>query len=606
MTFVRHATMICCILWISVMVSFAQERKPARDSTQRYENVEGYSSKRGFTRFMYRLFYDPVPAGEKVQNAVTIRKKLPDAAFQGKVIRNIIIVTLDPFGNSVSDTTSSLLSRLSWVGNRLHVKTHTSVIANLLLFRAGQPYDSLMATESERLIRSMQFVADVSLFTRLVTPDEDSVDVFIRVLDIWSVVPVVSLNSGRLALELGDDNLIGIGHSFHYKYLLDRETGDCVNQAMYFIPNIGHTFIHSLLQFGTDEFGHSNMLVAAGRSFFSPYSSWAGGVGFLQQNRGKPLGSENGLRYKLNAQDFWLGSAVQLFEGDSEYLRTTRVVTAARIARTRYAEKPLPLLDTAGLYDDEDLYLVTIALSSWQFIQDQFVFAFGLTEYIPVGKIVSFTTGFQLKHDRKRYYVGANLAYGKYHPWGYLRPAVVLGTYVGESGAEEGGLGAGVYYFSGLIKIGRWKFRQFAKSQVTLGMNRPLFDSLSVHYEGGLPIFNSSTLAGASRLLFSLQTQSYPPWHFIGFDFGPFVTFSLGIPGDKDLWFRHQKIYTHFGIGMLVKNQRLLLNTLQFSISYYPEIPGQGFNLFRVNSFHTDDFGLQGFEIGKPATLEFR
>ncbi|MFO7722763.1 MAG: hypothetical protein R6V49_06015 [Bacteroidales bacterium] len=606
MTSVRNASVLCCVLWMSIHVSFAQERKPAGDSTLRYENVEGYSSKRGFTRFMYRLFYDPAPAGNKLRTAKQITEKSPDTCFQGKVIRHIYIQTLDPFGNSARDTVTSSLRLLTELGNICHLKTHPSVVANLLLFRSGHTYDSLLVNESERLVRSMQFVTDVSFFTRVVNPDVDSVDVFIRVLDIWSIVPAVSLSSGRFALDLGDDNLIGSGHAFHNKFLLDRETGDYVNQATYFIPNIGHTFIHSILQYGTDEFGNFNKLVTAERSFFSPYSPWAAGVGLLQQSHGKPLGSENGLRYKLNAQDFWLGSAVQLFEGNSEYSRTTRFVTAARFARTRYTEKPLPFLDTAGLYEGEDLYLVTFALSSWQFIQDQFVFKFGLTEDIPVGKIVSFTTGYQLKNNEKRAYFAAGLAYGNYHPWGYLRPAIVLGTFVGKSGTEEGVFGAGVYYFSGLIEAGGWRFRQFIKSQVTLGMNRLPFDSLSINNELGITGFNSPTLSGASRLLFSLQTQSYPPWNFIGFDFGPFFTFSLGILGDKDLGFRHQKIYTHFGLGVLVKNQRLLMNTFQFSISYYPEIPGQGFNLFKINSFHTNDFGLQGFEIGKPATLEFR
>lgn len=555
---------------------------------------------------MYRLFYNPVAPGEKLRMAKQITEKLPDTLFQGKVIRNIYIETLDPFGHSASDTVGSTLSLLSGLGNRFHLKTHSFVIANLLLFRSGKLYDSLLVKESERLIRSMQFVADVSFFTRVISPGLDSVDIFIRVLDVWSIVPVVSFSSDRFALKLGDDNVAGTGHALHNRFILNRETGDHVNQATWFIPNIGNSFVHSTLQYGTDELGNFNKLVAAERSFFSPYSQWAAGVGLLQQSHVKPLGFDNGLRYKLNVQDFWLGSAVQLFEGDSEFCRTTRFVSAARILRARYPDKPLQYQDTAGVYAGENLYLVTFALSSWQFIQDQFVFKFGLTEDIPIGKIVGFTSGYQLKNDYKRFYFAGSLAYGNYHPWGYLRPSVVLGTYVGESGNEEGVFGAGVYYFSELIEKGRWRFRQFVKSQVTFGMNRAPFDSLSLNNEVGITGFNSSALSGTSRLLFSFQTQSYPPWNFIGFDFGPFFTFSLGILGDKELGFRQQKVYTHFGLGVLVKNQSLLMNNFQFSISYYPEIPGQGVNLFRVNSFQTKDFGLQGFEIGKPSTLEFR
>lgn len=606
MKWVRIAFIVCFCFGMSIHLSFAQETKPGKDSTLRYENIEGYSSKRGFTRFMYRFFYDPVAAGEKQRPLKQRAEKVPYTHFQGKVIRNIYIETLDPFGNSAGDTATSSLSLLSSAGNFCHLKTHPSIIQNLLLFRSGQAYDSLLVKESERLVRSMQYITDVAFLTRVVSPHADSVDIFIRVLDIWSIIPVISLTSGRVVLELGDDNIAGIGHAFHNRFVLNRKTGIFVNQANYFISNIGNTFIHSNLQYGTDELGNFNKQITAERSFFSPYTKWAAGTRLLQQSHGQPLGSENELRYKLNVQDFWVGSAMQLFEGNSEYCRTTRFVAAARFVRMRYPVMPLQYLDAAGAYTNENLYLSTVALSSWQFIQDRFVFKFGLTEDIPVGKIISFTTGYQSKNNHGRPYFAAGFAYGNYHTWGYLRPSFVLGTYVGESGAEEGVFSAGVYYFSRLIETGRWRFRQFVKSQVTLGLNRSSSDSLSINNEVGIMGFNSPALSGTSRLLFSSQTQSYPPWNFIGFNFGPYFTFSLGILGDQATGFLHQKIYAHLGLGVLIKNQRLLMNTFQFSISYYPEIPGQGINLFRFNSFQTSDFGLQGFEIGKPATSEFR
>ncbi len=93
--------------------------------------------------------------------------------------------------------------------------------------------------------------------------------------------------------------------------------------------------------------------------------------------------------------------------------------------------------------------------------------------------------------------------------------------------AEQGVFTAGVNYFTGLIEIGKWKFRQFVKPQVTIGINRFSYDSLTLNEGYGLDGFNSSTLSGTSRLLFTLQTQSYAPWNFIGFRFGPFLFIHL-------------------------------------------------------------------------------
>jgi hypothetical protein len=49
-----------------------------------------------------------------------------------------------------------------------------------------------------------------------------------------------------------------------------------------------------------------------------------------------------------------------------------------------------------------------------------------------------------------------------------------------------------------------------------------------------------------------------------------------------------------------------VMNTFQVSISYYPTIPGVGNNLFRLNSYNTDDYGYRTYELGKPEPIHFR
>jgi hypothetical protein len=113
-------------------------------------------------------------------------------------------------------------------------------------------------------------------------------------------------------------------------------------------------------------------------------------------------------------------------------------------------------------------------------------------------------------------------------------------------------------------------------------------------------------LAGTSRFLFTAQTQSYAPWDFIGFHFGPYLNFSLGMLGDAVNGFRNSKLYSQIGLGVLIKNDNLVMNAFQISISFYPVIPGKGNNIFKLNSFQTTDFGFRDFEIGKPGPVVFR
>ncbi len=124
------------------------------DSTHLYENIESYSERSKFTKFMFRLFYKPVAPGpvRTGQGRKLVQK--PYSSFEGKIIRNIKITTLDPFGYSIGDTIVASQNFLSRTGNRFHIKTRQSTIRNLLLIHENQIFDSLLVKESERLVRS--------------------------------------------------------------------------------------------------------------------------------------------------------------------------------------------------------------------------------------------------------------------------------------------------------------------------------------------------------------------------------------------------------------------------------------------------------------------
>ena len=180
------------------------------------------------------------------------------------------------------------------------------------------------------------------------------------------------------------------------------------------------------------------------------------------------------------------------------------------------------------------------------------------------------------------------------------------GTFFRSSHVEQGVITLGVNYFTGLFEIGKWKFRQFVKPQLTIGINRPSYDTLTLNAGHGIVGFNSTGFSGTDRLQFMLQTQSYAPWNVFGFHFGPFLVGSFGMLGNSVSGFKNQKLYSQLGFGVLIKNENLIFNTFQVSISYYPIIPGHGMNIFKMNSFSTTDFGYRDFQIGKPDIVMYR
>ena len=441
---------------------------------------------------------------------------------------------------------------------------------------------------------------------RSVPNKPDSVDIFIRELDKWSLIPGGSIADSRLTFNLRETNLLGLGHEFYNNLIWDYSTDNYAYKTKYFVPNIYNTYINSTLQYGTDEYGNFVKSIAAYRPFFSPVTKWAGGVIFSQHQHANTIWSVNNMYFKYNKQDYWVGKATRIFNRYTDYKRSTNFISSARFIRTRFLEKPIETIDTLKFYTDEEFYLTSVGISSRLYVKDKYIFKFGTTEDVPIGKAISVTAGYQKKNNAGRFYIGGRISLGNYYSWGYLSSNFEYGTFLHASIAEQGDFRVDIYYFTNLIEIGQWKIRQFIKPQFIIGINRIAYDSLTINNEYGLNGFNSPTLAANSRLLFTSQTQLYAPWNFIGFQFGPYLTFSLGMLGNTEHEFQDSKVYAHIGVGILIKNKNLVMNTFQIAISFYPEIPGKGFNIFKFNSFNSTDFGFRDFEIDKPATVMYQ
>ncbi|MGV8133922.1 MAG: hypothetical protein AB2L20_01805 [Mangrovibacterium sp.] len=594
--------------------AFAQQTPEKKDTTHLYEHIQTYSEGSHFKKFVYRLFFKPVaPQSHKKTAGAKIYKKLiqkPYSAFEGKIIRHIRVETLDPFRSSIADTIVPNQNFFSKTGNRLHIKSQRMTIRNLLLIHPNQPFDSLRVKESERMVRMKGYIRDVSFFVKTAVGSPDSVDIFIRTLDIWSILPKASTSGSSTTVGLKDKNFLGLGHELETDYRRNYTEKDNTFHANYSIPNFKNTFIGTTVNYGIDGDRSHNKSVDIDRPFFSPLARWAAGVNFTQQyfNDSVPVNDlQDGLlRFKFNSQDYWAGSAIKLFKGRADYSRTTNFISAVRFLRIRYMERPDETFDVNHLYSDENFYLAGVGVSVRNYVQDKYIFKYGMTEDVPVGKVFGVTGGFQEKNNSGRLYLGARFSMGNYYPWGYLSSNLEYGTFFKSSRAQEGVFMAGMNYFTGLIEVGEWKFRQFVKPEVIIGINRFASDSLTLNDGFGIDGFHTTAIKGTSRLLFTFQTQSYAPWSIIGFRFGPFFTYSLGMLGDEARGFKGSKMYSQIGLGLLIKNESLVLNTFQISLSFYPVIPGIGSNLFKTNSFSTNDFGFRDFEIGKPGPVVYR
>ncbi len=165
-----------------------------------------------------------------------------------------------------------------------------------------------------------------------------------------------------------------------------------------------------------------------------------------------------------------------------------------------------------------------------------------------------------------------------------------------------------ITYFSNLLDTGKWKFRQFIKPQAIIGTKRidSNTDKITLNGENGIAGFNSNKIFGTKKLLLTFQTQGYSPWQVIGFRLNPFINYTLGMIGQPGTGFSNSKLYSEFGIGVIISNDYLVFSNFQFSLSFFPILPEDASNSYKTNSLKTYDFGLQEFDIAKPLLVRYQ
>ncbi len=582
------------------------------DSTKVYREIEKYSKRKKFTKFLHKLIFEPVAKQAVSKHAYQKVIKSNYRPYQCKIIRKITITTLDPFGYSEEDTTKVPSRYWNKVGNGMHIKTSKFAIRNLLLIKKNQELDSLLVKETERLIRSQGYVRGVSVKPILISKESDSVDISIRVLDSWSLVPDFSTSTSTSIFRLTERNFIGSGHEFSGTIRQSLNSSDKAFSSSYSIPSFFQTFIRTTLSYQNDIQGQYSKYINVERPFFSAFTRWAGGVYVDQQYRLVSLTNSQQvtalLDYKYNSQDYWAGHSFQIFKGNTESLRTTNLFTIARFLNRNYVNQPGVAFDSLQVFSGEKQYLFNIGVSSRKYIRDRYLLNFNTQQDVASGFIYSLTSGYQRKNQIGRLYLGGRFALGKYYTYGYLSANIEYGTFFRNTISQQSALTISAVYFTNLIETGVWKFRQFIKPQIIIGTNRmkTSLDRVSLNAPFGIQGFSSSDLLGTKRVMVNFQTQAYSPWNVYGFRLNPYLSYSMGMLSGNDNTFKTSRAYSEVGVGVIISNDYLVFNSFQFSFSFFPNIPGYGDNVFKTNSLRSNDFTLPNFEVTKPAVVNYQ
>ncbi|MEO6682035.1 MAG: hypothetical protein ABIN48_04345, partial [Ginsengibacter sp.] len=277
-------------------------------------------------------------------------------------------------------------------------------------------------------------------------------------------------------------------------------------------------------------------------------------------------------RFSYAGFDAWAGHNFdsRLFTEEEEKHELRRLV-GMRFIHNQYFKKP-------GIYQKEsnwryaDLFAIlgTATLYRQNFYKMRYIYGFGRNEDIPEGLMMSMTSGFTIKENKSRPFLGFNYERYRFNKRNnYIGYTIRAEGFLFKKSIEDINLLLSVNYFDNLKPMGsRWKQRFFLNLDVAQQINTDLNEPLLIRSKFGLPEFRNGDIGGSMRSTAKIESVFFSPWSVIAFRFAPFIFSNVSVFTP----YKHTtKIYPSVGGGIRTRNESLVFGTIELKGYYFPK-----------------------------------
>lgn len=549
-------------------------------SDQFYDTLKLKASKNRITKAALDLLLVQEPDKGLYIGEENIRKERYFNLYKGKTIRKIEIIKLDAFGPELYDSsTTPILNWIQKAGNKTHVKTRDFIIKNNLLFSEGDSIDPTLLIDNERIFRELDYIKDATIQIAEVPSNKNLVDILVITKDVYSAGFYANLWDYRSgALEIYENNLVGIGHKIQGRWLIDTYEDPPMGYAFnYKINNLGNTFIKSEIQY-YKAFNTEKIEIKANRPFFSYNTKWAGHISLSQISTLRDIKKFDttltNVRLNYATQDIWLARSFLVRTQNIKYANRTRLVIGARYIHNKFYKGPEVSERFNFDYHDNQIFIGSIAFSRQKFYTSNLIYAFGKTEDIPVGLLTQIDIGFEKDEFFNRPYAGFIFANGLYYPKiGYLNFKTELGGLYYDDKIEQGVVKFNAKTISNIHYLKHIKWRSFLNINYTRGINR--FPDEKIYFNASNDIwgFKTDELYGLRRLSFNSELVAFTNLYLYNFRFVFFGFGDIGFIGPENQSVFRNNLYSGVGLGVRVRNENLVFKTFQIKFAFYPSVP---------------------------------
>jgi len=576
-----------------------------------FSNLEQKVAKHKWTKELHNIIITPkhkIVKSDSLKTSLAVNQFI---SYAGRPIRHIKIKQLDVFGPTILDTTRYPKSWIERTGNKMHFTSKKYLIVNSLLFKEGDNVKPETLADNERILRGLPYLEDAFISVHSVGELNDSVDVTVITKDVWSEafnIQINNISSGQV--QFWNRNIFGFGHEVQNNIPVDSRKHQIVGyDGHYKINNIAGTFIKGafsyLNSFNTESFG-----LSLDRGFITPNIKYAGGISIVNSNTKTYFKVDTSFSFiplKFNKFDGWIGRSFVINSHNGFSKLRQNITFLAGISRDRFIKRPDITQNSYYQFQNKTLVLGTISFERQSFFKSNLIYSFGRTEDIPVGTQVQFTFGIENNEFFKRKYFSNNIKFGKFFGnFGYAYTEVATGGFVNNANKpEQAEFQVSTHYFSNIFTIGQFNFRQFLNLSYTRGIHRYSNEHLTMNNELGIAGFMNDSIIGNRRFNMHWETVCFTPWYVYDFRFVlfAFADHSWIKQNEGSLFDRWP--YTGIGLGIRIRNERLVFNTIQIRFTLYPNIPAHSRSEF---------FDISGepllnppsFAPKEPALLEYR
>lgn len=574
-----------------------------------YSKLAGESRKYALVDQLFQLL---IASG--TQDTMLVKKAMMEAEdaytpYSGKVIRNIKIQVLKPFGPTISDTNLPVITSWGKAINKSHISTNKRIIERKLIFKVNDTINPLELVENTRMIAGLPYLQDATIIVSNYT--SDSADVLVLVKDKFAWLPSITIyDINRMSVYLKHVNLMGLGQSLKAGITLDTKSAPVfyLSDVNYYVDNF-YKQISGAVNYNVSN-NHRKYQLLLNRDIIPLSVRLGGGLEITQNEENIVIDPTDVDRsawfFKYMYYEMWTS---YLFYDDTKHRKQTRehtyFIPGVAIYKRDYLYRPFVSIDSNNMFVNYTNVLGNIALVKQNYYRTNFLRSFGKAEYLPYGFQVSITGGYSWAEFMNKPYVGFGIATTKHiNDIGYIFANFEIGTHFSDK-MKQGAIDIDVAFLSSLYKKDRYRYRLLTTMNYTDGINRFTNDLLYLGEDYGFIDMNKKAWHGKQRLFFEMNAIAYTPWYILGFRFAMIGFGSAGLLGGDDYSIFRNRLLSSVGIGVYVQNDFLAFDSFQFRVAYFPVTP-DGISHFGI-SFSTLDLIQQiNFLNTKPHIVEYK